>query len=144
MVHWDVPRPPTSAALLTELAAEHGADAATCLAGTGLRLDRLAEPIAEVSARQELRVIANMLDALGDSPGLGVEAGVRYRLTAYGIWGFALISSPTLRSAIDVGLRYIDLTFVLPHPAPQAGRAGAPGPGRPGCPTIAAALRPRA
>ena len=45
--------------------------------------------------------------------GLGLQAGARYHLTTYGIWGFALICSPTLRSAIDVGLRYIDLTFAF-------------------------------
>ena len=39
--------------------------------------------------------------------------GARYHLTTYGIWGFALISSPTWRSALDVGLRYIDLTFTF-------------------------------
>lgn len=98
---------------MTQLAAEHGVTAATCLAGTRLQPEQLADPGTEVSARQELTLIANMLDALGDPPGLGIEAGTRYHLTAYGIWGFALISSPTLRGAIDVGLRYVDLTFAF-------------------------------
>ncbi|QKW11022.1 AraC family transcriptional regulator [Streptomyces sp. NA04227] len=69
------------------------------------------DPTREISAKQEFTVVRNLLDALGDPPGLGLEIGIRYRLTAYGIWGFALLSSPTLRSAIEVGLRYIDLTF---------------------------------
>lgn len=113
MVQWDVPRSPTSALLMTQLAAEHGVDEATCLEGTRLRREQLATPGTEVNAKQELALIANLLDALGDPPGLGVEAGTRYHLTAYGIWGFALISSPTFRSAIDIGLRYVDLTFAF-------------------------------
>ena len=64
-------------------------------------------------ARQELTVMANLQGALSDTPGIGLEAGTRYHLTTYGIWGFALISSPTWRSALDVGLRYIDLTFAF-------------------------------
>src|SRR6516162_1133136 len=113
MVHWDLPRTPASTLLLTRLAAEHGVPAATCLRDTGLGPGQLHDPDAEISARQELTVIANLLHALGSPPGLGLHAGIRYRLTAYGIWGFALLSSPTLRGAIDVGLRYVDLTFAF-------------------------------
>jgi AraC-like DNA-binding protein len=112
MVQWDLPRTPTSVSLLTELAAERGVPNEVSLRGTRLRPGHLRDPNVEVSATQELRVITNILDALGDdSIGLGVEAGVRYHLTAYGIFGFALISSPTLRGAAEVGLRYLDLTF---------------------------------
>src|SRR5262249_28961738 len=73
----------------------------------------LRDPSAAVSARQELTVIVNVLRALGNPPGLGLEAGVRYHLTTYGIWGFAMISSPSWRSAIELGLRYLDLTFAF-------------------------------
>jgi AraC-like DNA-binding protein len=113
MVHWDLPRAPTSTQLMTRLAAEYDVPTETCLRGTRLRPGHLDDPHAEISVRQELTVVANLLDALGNRPGLGLEAGARYHLTTYGIWGFALISSPTLRSAIDVGLRYVDLTFSL-------------------------------
>jgi AraC-like DNA-binding protein len=102
-----------SAQLLTKLGVERGLSAATCLRGTGLRADDLNRPEQHVTGEQELMVIANLLEALGDPPGLGLEAGVRYHLTTYGIWGFALISSPTLRSAISVGLRYMDLTYTF-------------------------------
>ena len=81
--------------------------------GHGLSEEGLRDPAAAVTAKQELTVIANLLRTLGDPPGLGLDAGTRYHLTTYGIWGFALISSPTWRSAIDVGLRHIDLTFAF-------------------------------
>lgn len=113
MVHWDVPRTPASIRLLVELGEEHGVPAATSLAGTGLEAAGLHDPRLEVSAVQELAVIGNLVAVLGEDRGLGLEAGVRYHLTTYGIWGFALLSSPTMRSAIEVGLRYLDLTFVF-------------------------------
>jgi AraC-like DNA-binding protein len=113
VVHWDLPRTPSSAALLTQLGVERGVPEEVTLRGTGLRPEQLDDPSGEVSAAQELQIIENLLDALDDPPGLGLEAGVRYHLTTYGIWGFALISSPTMRSAIATGLRYLDLTFAF-------------------------------
>lgn len=113
MVHWDLPRAPSSIALLARLGAERGVPVQTSLRGTGIEPHTLHDPRAEVDAAQELAVIANLLDALGEAPGLGLLAGARYHVTTYGIWGFALISSATLRSAVDVGLRHVDLTFAL-------------------------------
>src|SRR5213076_1558075 len=99
--------------LLVSLAAEHGLGAAACLRGSGIRAERLADPFAEVEAAQELIVVRNIVRRLGRVPGIGLEAGRRYRLTAYGIWGYALLSSRTLRSAIEFGIRYLDLTFAF-------------------------------
>ena len=113
MVRWDVERTPTSVQLLVGLGADYGLTAQTCLERTGLWVEDLGDPAAAVGARQELTVIANLLSALGDPPGIGLEAGIRYHLTTYGIWGFAMISSPSWRSAIDIGLRYLDLTFAF-------------------------------
>jgi AraC-like DNA-binding protein len=113
MVRWEVMRAPMSIQLLVRLGAEHGVAPDVCLARTGLRADDLRVVAVEVTAKQELTVIANLVDALGNPPGLGVEAGARYHLTTYGIWGFALFSSPTWRAAIRVGLRNIDLTFAF-------------------------------
>ena len=113
MVDWDIPRAPTSVLVLLDLAADLAVPEAVCLRGTAIEQARLHMPSAEVTARQELSVITNLLEALGHPADLGVRAGNRYHLTTYGIWGFALISSPTLRNAIDIGLRYLDLTFAL-------------------------------
>ncbi len=113
MVHWDLPRTPASAALLTRLGVERGVPEALALRGSGLTRAQLDDPSGEVSAAQELRIIENLLEALDRPAGLGLEAGVRYHLTTYGIWGFALVSSPTMRSAISTGLRYLDLTFAF-------------------------------
>ncbi|WP_280340157.1 AraC family transcriptional regulator [Nocardia neocaledoniensis] len=112
-MHWDIPRTPVGALLTTRLAEERGVPVETCLHDTGLTADVLADPEAEISATAELAVIANVLRALGDPPGLGLRAGSLFRVTSYGMWGFALISSPTLRSAIQAGLQFVDLTFAF-------------------------------
>jgi AraC-like DNA-binding protein len=99
--------------LLVGLAAEHGVGAAACLAGSHIRAGSLEDPFAEVEAAQELVVVRNLVRRLGHIAGIGLEAGRRYRLTAYGIWGYALLSSRTLRSASEFGIRYLDLTFAF-------------------------------
>ncbi|MFQ6331555.1 AraC family transcriptional regulator [Nocardia sp. CWNU-33] len=58
-------------------------------------------------------VLLNLLAHFGDEPGLGVEAGRRYHLSLHGASGLALISSRTLRDAMDVALRYVDLAFAF-------------------------------
>lgn len=113
MVHWDVPRLPTSVLVMVDVAAEHGVSVDECLRGSKLNPDRLRQPGSEVTARQERVVIRNLIELLGEDRCLGLEAGSRYHLTMYGIWGFAMLSSPSLRSAIDLGLRFLDLTFAL-------------------------------
>jgi AraC-like DNA-binding protein len=107
----DMPRPPTSLQVMASLGEELGVSSEVALAGTGLQPEQLKDPTIEVTPRQELRLVDNVLSALGHPPGLGLELGQRYHLTTYGIWGFALASSPTFRSAIEIGLRYMDLTY---------------------------------
>lgn len=109
---WDQPRPPVSLLLMTQIAVEHGATADDCLIGTGLTADLLLDPQVEVTPRHDLAVARNLLSIVpSGSP--GVEMGSRFRLTEQGIFGFALLSSPTLRAAVDVGLRFLDLAFAM-------------------------------
>lgn len=113
MSHWDFPRSSASVNILLQLAGEHGLAPASCLAGTRITRDQLLDPQAMISASDELQVARQLQQQLGSERGLGLEVGLRYHLSSYGIWGFALLSSPTLRSAIELGLRYIDLTFAF-------------------------------
>lgn len=107
----DTTHPTTSVLLLLDFATSRGIAAETVLNRSGVSLAALAAPGAAISVGEELQCIANTVAALGNVPGLGLEMGVRYHLTTYGIWGFALISAPTLRAAFETGLRYLDLTF---------------------------------
>lgn len=115
MNHWTIRRGIASTRMLCELAAEHGLGPAPCLLGSGITIGELDDPKGEIEAAQEFRVIRNLLAALGEK-GIGeielaIAAGARYHLTTMGTWGFAMASSATLRSAVHVGLRYLDLTY---------------------------------
>jgi len=114
---WDFPRGVASVALLARFGVERGLRRDALLRGTGLAPARLDDPSAQVDAHQELTVARNLVRELGDPPGLGLDAGVRYRVTTFGVFGFACISSPTLRDAISFALRYLDLSFIFCLPA---------------------------
>jgi AraC-like DNA-binding protein len=112
-MHWDYRRGTYSARLMTELAAEHGVQLGTCLEGTGIDPEWLDDPSAEITGRQECELVTNIVKALPDVPEIGLESGSRYHVTAYGIWGYAVMSSPTARDAVDLGLRYLNLTYAF-------------------------------
>lgn len=116
----DVARPAATARHIVETAAQHGLDAASCLAGTGLVPADLLAPDAEILPTQELAIIRNMIGRLGNRPGLGMEAGFHYNLADTGILGYALMSSPTFGDALEVAWRYVALSAsYLALSAPQ-------------------------
>jgi len=96
---------------MVQVADEYGVPAHTCLAGSGVPATALSDDGTRVHAAQELIVAHNLVRATGDPPGLGFEVGGRFRLRMYGVWGFALLTSPTLREAAAVGVRYLELTY---------------------------------
>ena len=103
----------SSVKIMTELGQQHGLSISHCLQNTGITSEQLEDSSALVTGAQELQVIENLAHELPEVRGLGLQAGMRYQLTTFGIWGFAIISSPTVRDAIDVALRFTDLSFVL-------------------------------
>lgn len=107
-----------SVGLLVGFAAEHGVDAALTLRGTGLREDDLLVPDAQVTAEQELRAVRNVLGALPDGTRAlaGRRLGERYHVSTFGPLGFALLSSPTVADAVEVALRFWDLSFAFASP----------------------------
>ncbi len=111
------PRPPRRSAISVQLMTQFGLDQGLtldlCLAGTGLDWRLLGDPGAEVDASQELELLRNLARHLGQRPGMGLQAGKRYRLNTYGIWGYALLSSANYRSAVQLGLQYLDLTYAF-------------------------------
>ena len=122
-MHWDYRRATYSARLMTELAAEHGLPLAVCLRDTGIDPESLDDPGAEITGRQELDLVTNIVKALPKVPEIGLESGSRYHVTAYGIWGYAVMSSPTVRDALDLGLRYLNLTYAFSRYEIEIGRA---------------------
>lgn len=102
-----------SVRLLVTLAAEHGVAATECLRGSAIAFESLEDPLCEVEASQELAVVRNLLRVLAHVPGIGLDAGQRYRITAWGILGYALLSSRSLRSAVELAIGNLDLTFAF-------------------------------
>ncbi len=113
MSYEQVRRSVVSAQLLVQLAADRGLPPGSALEGTGIDPAALADTQQEITGAQELALVRNLVEALAHVPGLGLDAGLRYHLSAYGIWGFALLSSPTFRSAADVAVRYLDLSYAF-------------------------------
>lgn len=118
---WNFPRGVASVALMAGYAAERDVPTARMLHGTGLTEQQLRDPDAQIDAHAELTVIRNLVRALPDLPALGIEVGRRYRITTFGIFGFACVSSPTLGEAISFALRYLDLSFTFCLPVAEWG-----------------------
>ncbi len=112
--HWDFPRGIASVALLLRFGAEHGLPRTALLDGSDLTAGRLADPAAEIDARQELAVVRNLATLL---PHAGVAAGRHYHATTFGVLGHAFLSAATVQDAVDVALRYLDLSFTFTAPA---------------------------
>lgn len=112
---WSKPRSVASARLLVEFAGDRDIAESVSLRHTGVSAEELRDPDADITVGQELQLVRNVVAALGDQPGLGFLAGMRYHIVAQGVWGFAVASSPNLRGALEVGVRYADLSFSLAH-----------------------------
>lgn len=112
MLDWDLRRHTSSVHDLIGLAEERGISAQTCLAGTSVSTEAATAAAAEITARQELKVVANLVRECAE-PGLGALAGARTRLSPAGPWGLAMLSSPTVREMIEVARRYLDTTVVI-------------------------------
>jgi AraC-like DNA-binding protein len=97
--------PPYKIAFLAELLQEDGVAPGELLRGSGLVVEALADPATRISYRQLLTVYGNAL-ALSPDPAIALRAGRRIHMVNYGLYGYALVSNPTVRAAFDFGVRY--------------------------------------
>ena len=112
-MHESVPRSTTGSSVLVMVAERHGVPEDVALRGSGVSRELLDSPTGEVSREQEVAIVSNIVAQLDGSVGVGAEVGMHYHLKTFGVWGFALLSSPTLRSALQTGVQFLDLTFAL-------------------------------
>ena len=103
----------TSLRILYEVAQEYGIDPAACLEYTGIAYEDLHTATSQCSKDQEIQAIDNLTRLLPNTVGLGAVVGKRMHVNAFGIWGFAILTSPTLRSAIQTSIEYVKLSFVI-------------------------------
>jgi len=118
------PRPPTGTLIMARLGMERGLSETDVLTGSGMALADLEDPDNEVAAETETVVIRNLAAAAGPGATWGLDAGCRFHVTTFGIWGFALVSAPTVRAAVEIGLRWIDLTYALTAPSADVDEHG--------------------
>lgn len=110
----DYLRGSSSVQLLLELGEQLKIQRTHLLANTGLTLTRLNDINCVLMPDEEINVINNLMNILAsNTAGLGLATGFRHQLTAYGILGYALMSSATGLAAMNLVQRYLALTYTF-------------------------------
>jgi hypothetical protein len=97
---------------LLAFALENQITAESILSNTGLEQQELAQPGTLISISQMFTAIQNALSRLND-PHLGLKLGLKMQITAYGMFGYALVSSTTVRAACHFAEKYQALTMPM-------------------------------
>jgi AraC-like DNA-binding protein len=100
---------PYKIAAIVSVLAEQGIAPEACLKGSGVTPDDLANAFALTSVSQYLIVCENAL-SLCHEPTIAFETGARLHLSAYGIYGYALMSCTSLREYFELAVKYRRLT----------------------------------
>lgn len=111
MNFWNFARSPASVHLLLHFGRAQGLAAAPLLAGTRLSLAHIENAQVSVSPGKELAVIANLLRLCPDHPCMGLQLGLSYHLSAYGVLGLGMMSSATALDALRLVQRFLPLTY---------------------------------
>jgi AraC-like DNA-binding protein len=94
-------------ALAAELAVE-GASVHELFARTGVTVDQLEDAHARISHRQRLAIYRNAT-RLAKRSDIGLLAGARQRISDYGIYGYAMVSSRTFGDALMFSLDHVTM-----------------------------------
>ncbi|RZF55893.1 AraC family transcriptional regulator [Acinetobacter halotolerans] len=112
-LYWNFPRSISAIRVLLTVGQLHGLTHETCLENTHISLSDLSQSNFEVEAEQEFIVIRNLLKLLGPNLPIGLEAGLRHHTTTFGAWGFAILSSQTMKEALHFAMRYFQLSSIF-------------------------------
>jgi len=96
---------PFKIATVIDTVAGRGITPATVLARTGLTLEEVRDPRTMTSIGQYLTACENIV-AAGAGFDDAFAIGARLHLSAYGMYGYALMCSPTMRDFFDFAVRY--------------------------------------
>ncbi|WP_206179188.1 AraC family transcriptional regulator [Variovorax sp. RKNM96] len=96
--------------------AEDGIAPAQTLAGSGITEDALNSTSTRISYGQAATVFRNAM-RLAPDPGAAIRAGERMGLTAYGMYGYGLLSSPTATDLMDFTVKYNRIMGPVAGPA---------------------------
>jgi AraC-like DNA-binding protein len=98
--------------LILEVAQAHGVDRAALLAAAGVPPRLLDDPNGRLSRLQAGGLLLQAMQLSGE-PALGYEIGLHSSLTSHGLMGYGLISSSTLRQAIELAATFLQLRLPM-------------------------------
>lgn len=110
---WHFPRSPASIELMLRFGETRGIAAERLLRGTRLMPSDLKSPESTLSAAQELAVARQLCAALPQLADAGLAVGLTYRLSAYGLLGYGLMSSASGEAALGLARRLLALTYTF-------------------------------
>lgn len=90
---------------LMELVGRWGVPGEEIIAGLPIEAAALTDPAARVSARCLEQVVGKARELTAE-PALGVFLGLSMRVSAHGYLGFAAMTAPTVRDAIELAVRF--------------------------------------
>ncbi len=99
------------ATILKALAAE-GVSAEDALAGVALSASAISSPATRVSLNQVIECFRNAV-RLSHDPYFAFHAGLRFHVSTYGMYGFAILSSTNFRQTIHFAVQYHQLATPL-------------------------------
>ena len=104
--------PIVKVSIIVEFLAEEGVAVERALAGTEISPDALHSPQSRVSITQVIECYRNALRLTRDAQ-FAYHAGLRFHLSTYGLYGFAMLSSPNFRETLAFAVRYHRLATPL-------------------------------
>jgi AraC-like DNA-binding protein len=101
-------RPINNVAVFVRAAGEYGIDPEKILAGSGIKMSELDDPLRIITTEQEI-MIGRKLAQLAPSPLSGLDLGTHHHLISKGKLGMAAMCCETSFDALKLMLTYIDL-----------------------------------
>lgn len=104
--------PVAKIAMIVDLLADEGIPTAEALADIALTPGQLRSPATKVSTAQVLQSYRNAV-RLSQNPRFAYHAGSKVSVSTYGIYGFAILSSPDFRETMAFAMAYHQLATPL-------------------------------
>lgn len=106
MIDWQGLRDTTGVSILLDVGCALGMARAASLAGSQIDPSSLDEPLASITAWQELALIRNLQAFCGNDQALGLTVASHYNTATLGVLGQAMAACDTLQQALDLTARY--------------------------------------
>lgn len=110
---WDRPRTSAGIEVLAEYVTALGIDPDRLLTGTGLEHLHPEARGPRIEAHDEIAVTRNLLSILGATDGVGLDVGLAYHASSYGLYGYLMMSSPNIFQGVLRGMENIGLTYAF-------------------------------